>query len=161
MAILMECDNCHQMFKTYKCYNKRDRINRFCSKKCEGEFRNFNNSSDCWKGGYVSSSTGYRYISYKGGKIEEHRLVIMNMLGRKLESNEHVHHINKDKLDNRVENLKLTTNVEHPKYHKRGNTKVCAICGELKKHHARGLCDTCYHYELMKGDLKKYGLSKK
>ena len=150
------CENCKEIFKTYQCYLKRKRKRRYCSKKCEAEARTYNNTVDKWKGGHISKSTGYKYVRYNGKQVEEHRLVMMKSLGRSLETTECVHHVNGNKTDNRIENLQLTTREEHPGLHPKRNAVKCTICGKVKKHHARGLCGTCYHYQFMHKGLTLY-----
>lgn len=66
--------------------------------------------------GHIKSN-GYRGIWHKGGERLEHRLVIEKSLGRKLEREEHVHHINGDKIDNRIENLVVLSSSEHARLH--------------------------------------------
>ena len=49
----------------------------------------------------------------------EHRVIAEQILGRKLHSGEIVHHINRDKRDNRPENLIIfPSQAEHAKWHK-------------------------------------------
>jgi len=61
---------------------------------------------------------GYRYIRTGHRHYEpEHRIVMEKFLGRKLQSSEHVHHIDGDILNNSPSNLQVLTASEHLKTH--------------------------------------------
>jgi endogenous inhibitor of DNA gyrase (YacG/DUF329 family) len=87
----------------------------YCSRKCMGLDQRFEKSPN-WKGGtYVHKG----YLRFSRNDLKRklvHRHIMEIHLGRNLEKNERIHHINGIKTDNRIENLVVCkNNAEHIK----------------------------------------------
>jgi len=97
------CKTCKNIFYISP---SRKNIKKFCSRKCYT----------------LAAATGnlpYIRIRINGKRVLEHRYIMEQFIGRQLKSNEHVHHINHNKSDNRIENLQIMNPSEHVKLHTR------------------------------------------
>jgi hypothetical protein len=130
-------------------------MNKICTKcKKEQAISEFTKDSSKKDGYYSSCKDCYRkrlgitkkdpnYIPklYKyRGRQRMHRSLMEEHLGRKLKRHELVHHINGDRLDNRLGNLQVMTHAEHSRHHYEEikhkfvsnfeREKICAICNK-------------------------------
>lgn len=75
---------------------------------------------------------GYERVSIdKNKRVLVHRYVMEQHLGKKLTKDEHIHHKNGNKLDNRLENLQIVSQLEHNLVHKR-KFIYCPTCGSAQ-----------------------------
>lgn len=120
------CNNCKKKIEIYR-YRKGLYGKIFCNRKCKTEwmktsplFKKENNPR--WNGGRYEER-GYVYVNAqnhpnktRNGYIFEHRLVMEKSIGRYLDKDEHIHHLNGIKNDNRAENLIIVNNKNHDRF---------------------------------------------
>ncbi len=136
-------------------------------RKCY-ELNNRGENHPNWKRGFWLDGHGYKIITVENKKFYEHRFLIEKKIGRKLTKNEHVHHINENKLDNRLENLCVLSNSDHGKLHSEIKKKQwsknhlqCLKCeSSEKKHYSLGFCKNCYAKKFRENGFKSFSSNK-
>ncbi len=132
----------------------------YCSRACSNPARGRGGTANPnWRGGRFVRSDGYIMVRVGGDYTLEHRHVMAQHLGRDLRSDEHVHHINHDRSDNRLENLELIDRAEHTRQHHtrprqpdRWMRVQCRSCGveferriaEVERHPSTYCSRECY-----------------
>jgi len=116
-GMTLKCEHCQS---DYYVPQYRVETAKYCSRSCLGlahperAEKARNNSPLMFRSG-LSEPRKYKTIYVNGKQMREHRYLMEQHLGRKLDRNEQVHHINGNWRDNRIENLKVLTNSEHQK----------------------------------------------
>ena len=125
--IKKHCLICKKIFEFPASQTKQNR--RTCSRKCHFIYLSVSEhikgeKHHCWKGGRHITQEGYILIKNynhhyrnKNNCIFENRFMVEKQIGRYLNPEEVVHHINQIPNDNRIENLQLLTKPEHTKLH--------------------------------------------
>ncbi len=93
----------------YKYHGRKSGLKYVIKKQNKGWFKK--------KKKHLPTQKGYIFKNSKFERGFEHRLIMEKYLGRKLTLREVVHHINGEKTDNRIKNLKLMTKKEHDLLH--------------------------------------------
>jgi len=119
----LRCDVCKRIY--YKTYVNVVRAkHHFCCLDCRREWEKDIKNQPAWQGGEIKR-LGYVFIKVKDhpradilGYVKRSRLVMEELLGRYLNPEETMHHINGDRSDDRSENLMLfKNNGKHQIYH--------------------------------------------
>lgn len=114
------CEGCGREFSLSPSQAKH-RTGRWCTRGCESASRikrplareHNGRPAALDKAGYVRVYEPEHPKAMNGGWVFEHRLVMEQHLGRTLAQDEHVHHINGRKDDNRLENLMVMGDLDH------------------------------------------------
>ena len=104
-----ECPICKTVFYTTR--------NVCCSPDCATEYKKqMHQHKTYFENGYIIEyHNGYN----KKGNVKQHRRIMEDYIGRKLNDDEIVHHVNGIKTDNRIENLTIMKKGEHSSYHRK------------------------------------------
>lgn len=106
-ACYLTCETCKKSFnvspsKLIKRHGDKEYKKRYCSRECYvGAIR------------VLPRPKKYLRVSVNGKRFYAHRWVMEQHIGRPLQTREHVDHINRNRHDNRIENLRVLDIREH------------------------------------------------
>lgn len=123
LSLRLHIGNCAQCGVLFSKRNVPSR--KFCSRGCYAAYRSVTYRGDAhptyqerhlMPSGYVRVYLPGHPLANADGYVLEHRLVMFEA-GAEIGENDHVHHLNHDKADNRRENLAVMDAAEHHRHH--------------------------------------------
>lgn len=112
LKITKQCLTCNTSFTVYKCDISNNTPRKYCSNKCRHIGKSTQAGSVRLPNGGIINDSGYVRVVVDGKRVSEHRHVMEQHLGRALQGDENVHHVNGIRHDNRLENLQLWTSAQ-------------------------------------------------
>ena len=101
-----------------KKFRPKSTTSKYCSRRCLwNQNGGRNRKSESWwlnLRGYIE---GRIWVNGEQRRVKQHRWIMERHIGRQLNPNEVVHHINGNKTDNRLENLELMPFGKHSELH--------------------------------------------
>lgn len=118
--VVIQCDNCQKVFERKESWVKwkEAEAKHYCSRSCLSFASNWLGGVKMHGNGYLMQYVGAEYTGTNNKYMLQHRYVMEQALGRKLEKYEQVHHKNGIRTDNRIENLELLLACNHPAGHR-------------------------------------------
>lgn len=132
-------------------YETKSHVVKTCSSICQMKIRirgrNKKRKKIIDKHGYYLLFDPHHPLARKNGYVSEHRVIWYKHNGY-LPPTMSIHHINGDKKDNRIKNLKALTKTAHHHIHNLGKkhpnpSSPCKICGKVIPN-LKGFCKKCY-----------------
>ena len=120
--------------------------------------------SDKLVNGYQYFCDIYHPLSYGRSFVFYHRHIMSIKLGRWISTEENVHHIDGNKINNNLENLMILSRAEHAKLENniKGNfleITYCSICDKELKY-GSSICRKCYGINIRKFNPEKEELER-
>ena len=107
--MIVVCEFCNHKFNISP---YRRETAKYCSRSCHGKARLPQFAEFRFRPTGKPKHT-YKQMKVDGKVVRVHRYLMEQYLGRKLDRDEHVHHINGNSRDNRIENLMVIGNADH------------------------------------------------
>lgn len=109
-VVKKRCAYCEREFPV----SAKHKEKKFCSIECSCAYRRERDRKP------TRGASGYKYVWFSDGSSQkEHRYIMEQVLGRKLEPDEVVHHIDGNRDNNSLDNLVVMKRGEHSALHRR------------------------------------------
>lgn len=151
----------HTCLQCTRCFTSKSALSKYCCNRCQllasDGIKSFRTNGHLPINTTRVTPDGYVIIKISMSKdphedwVKEHTYIMEQHINRKLYPHEIIHHIDGNKKNNAIENLKVMTQSDHMMIHHPRSSRCCMIDNCKNKHRARNLCSTHWK-QWRKGD---------